>query len=180
MRIIKENAVGLLIDVQEKLFPVMHDKDLLEKNLGICLQGLQELDIPLLITQQYTQGLGNTISSLQEQIKNFSFYEKKAFSCCDEYDFLEELKKMKKRFVILMGVETHVCVLQTGIDLIKNGFLPVIIQDCVSSRKALDKEIAIERLKDEGAIISSYESILFELCRHTGTDQFKKISKLVK
>ncbi len=82
--------------------------------------------------------------------------------------------------MIIAGIETHVCVLQTTIDLISNGYRPVIVEDCVGSRKPNDKAMAIERMRKEGAYITTYESILFELLRYSGTDAFKKVSKLVK
>mgnify|MGYP003790731227 CR=1 FL=1 len=82
--------------------------------------------------------------------------------------------------MIIAGIESHICVLQTAIDLMENGITPVLIEDCVSSRKENDKKIAVERMKKDGAIVTTYESILFELCRYAGTEQFKTISKLVK
>ena len=93
---------------------------------------------------------------------------------------MSKLKDSGKKNVILCGIESHVCVLQTALDLLTNGFQPVLIEDCVSSRNLNDKNIAVERMRQEGAIISTYESILFELLEISGTETFKEISKIVK
>jgi nicotinamidase-related amidase len=94
--------------------------------------------------------------------------------------FNAELERVDKEFFIIAGIETHVCVLQTAIDLLEAGYMPVVVEDCVSSRRPNDKMMAIERMRSEGAMITTYESILFELLRYSGTEQFKAISKLVK
>lgn len=180
MRILKENTVAIFIDIQERLFPFIHDKDTLEQNLVTLSAGLQTLEIPLLVTEQYTKGLGFTVPPLKIALGDHHAIEKTAFSCCDEPRFMTALNASGKQNVILCGIETHVCVLQTAIDLLQSGYQPVVIEDCVSSRKLSDKNTAIERMRKEGAIISSLESILFELARYSGTDAFKAISKLVK
>jgi nicotinamidase-related amidase len=180
MRISRHESLGVIIDVQERLFPHIHQHEILEKNVQILIQGLQFLEIPVLVTQQYTRGLGATIPSIAEMVKPFPLIEKISFSCCDESNFLTELTRLNKKFVILAGIETHVCILQTVPDLIDNGFIPVVVEDCVSSRKVNDKKIAIERIRQEGGMITTYESILLELCRVAGSETFKAISKLIK
>ena len=180
MRIIKEQSIALIIDVQERLYSHIHNFDELSRNTLILIRGLKTLNIPFILTQQYTKGLGETITAIKEEIGDFNPIEKNSFSCCDEPEFMNALKKSGKKYVIIAGIESHVCVLQTTIDLINRAYVPVVIEDCVSSRKYRDKEMAIERMRQEGAIISTYESILFELCRFAGTSQFKEISKIVK
>lgn len=180
MRIIKEQAVGLIIDIQERLVPHIADHEELIRNVEILLRGLSVLEVPLLLTEQYRKGLGETVSPVRESVKRYEPLEKLSFSCCDDPQFLGKLNSLNRKFVIICGIESHVCVLQTTIDLLEAGYLPVVIADCVSSRKLADKEIAIQRMRQEGAIISSYESVLFELARVSGTDTFKAISKLVK
>jgi len=113
-------------------------------------------------------------------IKGFPLIEKTAFSCCDEPEFIRALAETHKQYILIAGIESHVCVLQTVIDMVERGYQPVLVEDCVSSRKANDKTISVRRMRKEGAIVTSYESILFELCRFSGTDEFKSISKLVK
>jgi len=180
MRILKENTISLFIDIQEKLFPHMHEKELLETNLVKLAAGLKILEIPFLLTEQYPMGLGFTIPPLKIALGEYAAIEKKSFSCCDEPNYISLLKASGKKIIILCGIEAHVCVLQTAVDLHHLGYQPVVIEDCVSSRKLSDKQIAIERMRQEGVIITSLESVLFELTRFSGSDTFKAISKLVK
>ncbi len=180
MRIRKEDSVAVIIDIQERLFPYIYEHERLERNVNILVHGLQFMDIPIIITEQYSKGLGSTISTISENFDSFHPVEKITFSCCDESKFLTEINRLNKKFVILAGIETHVCVLQTVLDLIAIGFTPVLVEDCVSSRKKNDISIAIERIKQEGAILTTYESVLLELCREAGTEVFKAISKLIK
>jgi nicotinamidase-related amidase len=180
MRILKENTLALIIDIQDRLFPHINEKEILEKNIRILISGLKVLDIPILLTEQYPKGLGFTIPAIKEALSTSPAIEKTAFSCCDEPAFMKSLADSGKKSIIIAGIESHVCVLQTVLDLLKIGFQPVVVEDCVSSRKPNDKKIALKRMNQEGAIISTYESILFELARVSGTEQFKAISKLVK
>ena len=180
MRIQKENTAGLVIDIQERLYPHIHEHEAIARNTGILIEGLKVLGVPVLVTQQYTRGLGPTIPGLLDLIRGFTVIEKTAFSCCDEPEFIRTLAETHKQYILIAGIESHVCVLQTVIDLVERGYQPVLVEDCVSSRNANDKSTSVHRMRKEGAIVSSYESILFELCRYSGTDEFKSISKLVK
>ncbi len=180
MQIKSNEAVGLIIDVQERLFPVMYEKEGLEKNTGILIEGLKVLGIPLLVTEQYTKGLGHTIEALQTKLYNAGIFEKICFSCVKDADFLKELKNNNKKYVIIAGIESHICVLQTVTDLLAEGFVPVVVADCVASRVAYNKEIALERMRQEGAIITTCESVLFEMTVKAGTEEFKQIAKLIK
>ncbi|MBZ4653695.1 MAG: hydrolase [Peptococcaceae bacterium] len=180
MRILKENTAGVVIDMQEGLLPHIAGKEELTRNLIILIKGLKQYNIPMLVTQQYTKGLGTTVYPVKEALGEYTHIEKNSFSCCDEAVFKERIASLGKRFIIIAGIETHVCVLQTVIDLLEQNYLPVVIEDCVSSRKESDRRVALERMRQEGAIVSTYESILFELCRYAGTDTFKAISRLVK
>ncbi|QZY55619.1 isochorismatase family protein [Crassaminicella profunda] len=179
MRILKENTTAMIIDVQKRLLPHMQNKEL-SKNLAILIEGLNGLDIPFIVSEQYTKGLGSTVDEIMGVLENFEIIEKMSFSCYDEPTLQEKIDYMNKEWIIIAGIESHICVLQTVIDLIDNGYMPIVIEDCISSRKENDKKIAIERMKKEGAVISTYESILFELCRYAGNETFKTISKLVK
>ncbi len=180
MRILQKETAAVVIDIQEKLLPHIYDgKKILQNSLKL-IEGLQILSVPLIITQQYTKGLGQTHPLLVEKFSEFNYIEKTSFSCFDEPAFKEEISITGKQNIILCGIETHVCVLQTCLDLIDGGFRPVVVHDCVSSRKREDKIVAIERMRQEGARITTMESILFELTRRAGTETFKSISRLVK
>lgn len=180
MRILSNESAGLIIDIQEKLFSHIYKNKQLENNTRILIQGLKALNIPIILTEQYTKGLGFTIPGISSLLTDSNQIEKTSFSCCDEKEFEEQLQFLKKKNIIIAGIEAHVCVLQTSIDLIHYGFQPVVVADCVASRKESDKETAIRRLRQEGAIITTYESILFELTRDSRNSIFKNISKLVK
>ena len=180
MRIHKGDTAGLIIDIQERLHPKIFSHEALEQNTTTLIQGLKTLEVPILVTQQYTKALGETIKPVQDALGEFSYYDKKAFSCCDSGEFTRDLASQGKNNVIIAGEETHVCVLQTGVDLLEMGYQPIIVEDCVSSRSNHDKTVAIQRLWQSGAIITTHESLLFELTRYAGTDEFKTISKLLK
>ncbi len=180
MRIDRDNAIGIIIDIQEKLLPHMFEKDEVIHNTNILINGLKQLDIPIMVTEQYRKGLGETVDKIAKQIEEFPHYEKISFSCCDDPKFTEHLELSTKRSVIIAGIESHVCVLQTAIDLKHRGFHPYVVANCISSRSPVDKEIALIRMQQEGIFLVTYESVLFELARKAGTDEFKAISKLVK
>jgi len=166
--------------MQSVLYPFIHDHEQLTHNAEILVKGLKVLDVPLILTQQYTKGLGDTIIPIKEAAGNLKHVEKTSFSCCDEPMFNEILAVTAKRYVIILGIEAHVCVMQTVIDLIERGFIPVVVEDCVASRNIIDKSVAIERMRKEGALVTTFESLLFELLQYSGTDTFKQISNLVK
>jgi hypothetical protein len=180
MRIHKEECTGLVIDIQEKLLPVMERKEELIERCVILLKGLQILEVPLLLTEQYPKGLGPTVEPVSSLIGEYRPIEKIAFSCCDEPAYMMALEQSARRKVIICGIEAHVCVLQTVIDLLGAGHLPVVVSDCTSSRNREDKAVAVERMRMEGAVITTSESILFELARVSGNDTFRAISRLVK
>ena len=180
MRILRSTTAALVIDFQERLFPFIHEHEQLIRNVLILLEGLKVLRIPIFITEQYVKGLGSTIQPIAASLEGIERIEKSTFSCCDESRLMIDLAASGFQNVIIAGIESHVCVLQTVIDLIHNGYHPVVVEDCISSRKENDKKMALERMRQEGASITTYESILFELLRSSGTEEFKAISKLVK
>jgi nicotinamidase-related amidase len=180
MRISKEECTGLIVDMQERLFPHMEGKDeLLEKCLTL-IEGLKILGVPLTYTEQYPKGLGPTLEPVREALSPLNGIEKAAFSCCDEPSFRQVMETSERKIWIIAGIEAHVCILQTVIDLLDNGHLPVVVADATSSRNRADQRVALERFRQEGARVTTCESILFELARVSGTPEFKLISKLVK
>lgn len=176
MRIEREHTVALVIDYQEKLVPVMEKRYKLIDDSSILLAGLNILQVPMIITQQYTRGLGMTLKEITDAAGTDDFVEKISFSA---YENVKELIAGKK-FVIVCGIEAHICVMQTVIDLAAAGYVPVIVEDCISSRRESDKKSAIKRMRAEGAIVATYESILFELLKTAGTEESKKIQRLIK
>jgi hypothetical protein len=180
MRIETEETLGVVIDIQERIFPHMHEKEDLLKRVSILIQGFQLLEIPMVVTEQYTRGLGYTIDPVKALFHGFNAIEKISFSCCDEPLFNDQLKWYRRKFVVVAGIETHVCVLQTIEDLLEMNIIPVVAEDCVSSRRLSDKQTAIARMRHDGAIITTSESLLLELCRHAGSERFKAISGIIK
>lgn len=180
MKVRLEDSIFCLVDVQEKLFPLMSNKDLIENNLITLIKGLQVHKVPFIINEQYKKGLGETIPSLKELVLNEEHFEKTTFSCCGNENTLAAIKSSGKRMVIVAGIETHVCILQTCLDLLEEGLQPVLVTDCVSSRVEYNSVMAIERLVLAGVIPTTYESILFELTQSSKNPNFKAISSLVK
>ena len=150
------------------------------KNSTILIQGCQVLNIPVLVTEQYTRGLGKTHAPLMPYLENSPFYEKLTFSSYRQPQFRQELERLHARDVLLCGIETHVCVLQTTLDLLKNDFRVFAAADSMCSRAPFNYQTGIELMRDAGAVIGSTESLLFQLLEEAGTDRFKQISKLVK
>jgi nicotinamidase-related amidase len=180
MRIYKKSSAALLIDIQEKLFPHIYQNEELLRKCTILLEGLKLLGVPLVVTEQYPKGLGRTIKEITNLVEQDPVIEKIAFSCCDEPSVMQHAAMQTHRTIIICGIEAHVCVLQTVIDLHEAGYTAVVVEDCISSRHPEDKRVALGRMRAEGAVITSCESILFELARVAGTDEFKAISRLVK
>jgi nicotinamidase-related amidase len=180
MRFTRSNSLVLVVDIQERLFPHMLDSETLSKNCQKLLQGLTALAVPVYLSEQYVRGLGETIAPIKSLVASAKRGEKRSFSCCDDPDMFAEIAKFDRKQIILIGIETHVCILQSGLDFLAKGYDVMVIADCVSSRRESDKHVAIERLRQEGARISTYESILFELTRSSTAEEFKIISNLVK
>ena len=176
MRIEREHTAAIVVDYQEKLMPVMNEKESLIHNSEILLKGLKILDVPMYITQQYTKGLGTSIKEITDAVESTEYTDKLAFNA---YECVAD-KIAGKKYIIVCGIEAHICVLQTVIDLKAAGYIPVLVADCISSRKESDKQVALERARQEGAIVTTYESILFELLRVAGTDTSKQIQKLIR
>ena len=179
MRIKLPDCIFIVIDVQEKLLPHMLNTQKLIRNFKILLEGFQIMGVPIISTQQYPTGLGITIPEINEKLDSPAI-DKITFSCCDENKFMVNLQHTGKKTVILSGIETHICVQQTAIDLSSEGYQTVIVADCVSSRQSIDHNIAIQRMRSEGSTITTCESILFELCRSAQASYFKNLSLLIK
>lgn len=180
MRIRANETMAIVIDYQEKLVPVMHEKEIFVENSAILINGLKSLKIPMVVSQQYTKGLGNTIAEISEAIGDFEAHDKITFSCVGNEAIMEEVKKSNAKNIIICGCEAHICVLQTVIDLLELGMNVIVVEDCIASRKEQDMFSALVRAEKEGALITTYEAILFELCEKAGNDVFKYISKLIK
>jgi nicotinamidase-related amidase len=178
----KKKTALLIIDVQEKLYPVMDEKvyGKVKKNIINLVKGANKLNVPVFYTQQYTKGLGETDPDIKTELSEATFYEKTAFSCCGEQSFSDDFLKKDFESVIVTGMETHICVLQTVVDLVAAGFAVHVAADAVCSRDKFNWKFALEYMKDAGGISTVTETVLFQLLGKAGTEEFKYISKLIK
>lgn len=182
-RIDRADALLIVIDVQERLLPHIHDHASVEQNVVRLIRGTHILGVPVLVTEQYPRGIGHTTQPVLDALSETHGTEaihKMTFSSCGSDQFLDEIAKRDRHDLILSGIETHVCVHQTAIDLLDRDYRVWIVGDAVSSRAASNRQIALERLAAEGVKLTSTEMILFELTVECGTDEFRSISKLVK
>ena len=180
MRLHTNDTIAMAIDYQEKLVPAMREKDKLISNSYKLIKGLEILDIPVVYTQQYTKGLGMTISELIMEDHIFEHFEKIKYSCYADESIRDYIDLINKRNIILCGVEAHICVLQTALDLKEAGYNVILVTDCIDSRKEIDKEMAIKRAIQEDIYVTTYESVLFELLGGADDSKFKEISNLIK
>src|SRR5438477_11030440 len=182
-RLQRADALLVVIDVQEKLMPVIDRADAVERNIERLIRGVHVIDIPIIVTEQYVKGLGPTIPSLRRALEETSRYEpveKSCFSASGSGEFQAALRLQKKRQLIVAGIEAHVCVYQSVTDLLAAGYEVTVVADAVSSRAAENRDVALRRMTREGAKPSSTEMALFELVTTSGTDEFRAISRLVK
>jgi len=176
----KSDTALLIIDIQERILGVMQNSETLIENTLKLIKGSKILNIPIFYTEQYPKGLGETSSKLKEELSDIEAVQKLSFSCSGAGNLFDEMKKKEIKQVVICGIESHVCVQQTALDLLANGFQVNIAADAVSSRRVFDYNIALNRMAKHGAEITTTEVVLFELLEVCGTPEFKAISKLVK
>lgn len=182
-RLQRAEAFLVVIDVQQKLMPVIHDREAVERNIDRLVRGSKVVDIPAILTEQYVHGLGPTVPNIRRAFEETSGYEPIEKACFSGYgcaEFVMTTRNLHRKQAIVAGVEAHVCVYQTVGDLLTNGYEVTIVADAIASRTPANKEIAIRRMISDGARLSSTEMALFELTVSSGTDEFREISRLVK
>ncbi|MBQ4284580.1 MAG: isochorismatase family protein [Lachnospira sp.] len=180
MRAYADETAVLVIDYQEKLVPAMNNKLHFLHKSAILLKGLVQLGVPMIVTQQYTKGLGETVAELRSIEGVPDAFDKITFSCLKDDSIAEALERLNVKNVIVCGCEAHICVLQTVVDLLAEEYNVYMVTDCIASRADEDKVMAIDRAKQEGAYITTCEAILFELLERAGSETFKVISRLIK
>jgi nicotinamidase-related amidase len=176
----KKRSGLLVVDMQKKLLKTMPNPDLLTENVLKLIEGFKIIERPVFLTEQYPEGLGKTEPAIKKALKGVEIGEKLSFSCCGIKGFSQKLRKQKIDQVVLCGIETHICIWQTAMDLLYDSFDVSVVKDCVCSRKVIDHETALNRMQANRIQISTTEIVLFELLEKAGTDDFKKISELVK
>ncbi len=178
--LLPDKCILLIIDIQEKILPVIKDNQQVVSNTLKLIKGFKVLNIPVFYTEQYPKGLGHTLIEIKNELGNSELFEKMSFSCIGANNLFIRLNELKRNQIIVCGIEAHVCVQQTVLDLLANDYQVNVAADAVSSRKEKDYSVALKRMENHGAEITTTESILFELLNICGTDQFKQISKIVK
>jgi len=180
VRIERDAALLLAVDIQTRLFPHISDHDRVEQQTVRMVRAARELGLPIVISEQYREGLGPTLPSVTAAADNATLVEKMAFSVCGDSDAMKRIDALRRRQILLLGIEAHVCVQQTALDLFQRGFSPVVLADAVSSRRALDRDIAFDRMRQAGVVVTSVESAIFEMLREAGTELFKRILPIVR
>ena len=176
----RDDSAILLVDYQEKFLPVLYNNEETVKNIKLLLSGINIYKIPVFVSEQVPEKLGPTTNELKEYLKGAVFFSKRTMSCCEHKYFIDELHEKKIKTLALCGIEAHVCISQTALDLIHNGFKVHIAADAVTSRILSNKDIAIEKMRAAGVVISSVETILFEIAYEANSDEFKKLQQLLK
>jgi len=175
-----KNCCLVVVDVQGKLAQLMYDNQTLFKNIEILIKAARALSIPVIWCQQVPEALGPTIPQIAELLSGDQPINKSSFSCCGDEQFIDRLNTLNRSNIILCGIETHVCIYQTALDLLAKGKHVTVVADAVSSRTQENKQLALNRMKLKGVDISSVEMTLFELIRTAKHPQFRDIAKLVK
>lgn len=174
-------ATGVLVvDIQERLLPAIFERDRVVAETLRLIRGARVLDLPLFATEQYRKGLGPTVPQVAEAIPGFAPFEKLAFSACGAPGLVDAMRARAIKDLLVCGIEAHVCVCQTTLDLLEHGFRPVVIADAVSSRTPENWRLGLDRMRQAGATIASNEMALFELLEKAGTGDFKAILALVR
>ena len=177
-----EQCALIVVDIQEKLLPPIWEKERLVRNAQLLIRLAGILKIPALVTTQYNKGLGNTVPEVASLLPDTPTVDKLMFSCFGSDVFCSLLKRLpgQRTTVLLCGMETHICVMQTALGALREGYLVHVASDAVASRTELNWRIGLERMRAAGAILSSTEMIIYELLRSSGAPAFKELLPYLK
>ncbi len=173
------NSLLLVVDVQEKFKKAMNNSDKVIENISKLIKIANTLEIPVVYTEQYPEGLGKTVERLLKDLHQAAYFEKIAFSCCEDTAFKLYVKESQRKQIIVTGIESHVCVSQTVHDFLAENYQVHVIADAVSSRTPFSIETGLNKMKQGGAILSSVEIALFELLKTSKHPQFRELQKLI-
>lgn len=179
LRIQRKQSSLLVIDIQERLARTMTYREQIVKNTGQLIRVAGLLQIPVLTTEQYPAGLGSTVSELHTVLSGTPI-EKLSFSCAGDEGFLQALNTVHRKQVVLTGMEAHVCVAQTALDLLEHDYAVFVVKDAVCSQNTSDWKTAMERLQQAGAVLTTREAVIFEWLGRAGTDEFKQVLSILK
>lgn len=180
MLIQRHRSALLIVDVQEKLAPVMSDPRRVIHNCALLLRAAKRLEIPALVSEQYPKGIGPTVVDLREYLPEDGVVEKTHFSCAAEPDVMARIRGLERPQIVIAGIENHICVLQTALGLKGQGFEVFVVADACASRKAENEALAQARLRQEGVAVVGVEMVLFEWLEKAGSPEFKELSALIR
>ncbi len=180
MRLTSDRAQLLVVDIQERLIPhISGHAELIQQSVRM-LRAAALLSVAVTISEQYPQGLGPTHGEIRAAAGEAALLQKMSFSVCGEEHCLSRVRELDRPQVLLLGIETHVCVLQTALDLLAAGLSPVLLCDAVGSRRVQDREVALGRMRDAGVLLTTVESVIYELMGRAGTDVFRRMLPIVR
>jgi len=175
-----QNTVLVVIDIQDKLWNVMHEKEALLENAQKLVRGMQVLGVPIILTEQNPKGLGPTVPGLKQLIPEVTPLPKLTFSCCRDTGFQQALSGLARKQALICGIETHICVYQTTLELLAADYEVHVVADVVSSRTERNKDIALSRMQAEGAKLTVTEMAIYELLQTAESPRFKEMLKVIK
>ena len=175
-----DDSILVVIDCQKRLWKVITGTDALESSMTTLLTGARVLGVPALITEQNPKGLGPTVKPIAEAAEDASSIEKGSFACWGEPSFVSAVRELDRGTLVLMGVETHICILQTALGALAEGYRVHVVADCVGTREPGNQEIGLQRLRASGVVVTCVESVLFEWMQRCDADGFKAIVDLLK
>ncbi len=176
----KEGCVLVVVDIQEKLLPAIHDfMSVLDRAVKM-VTAAQALEVPMLFTQQYTKGLGPTHIALSGLLPEFSYLEKTTFNCFGAPGFEQELEKLEAKTLVLVGIETHICVCQTALEGLRRGYDVHVVADAIGSRTTANRAIGLDRIRQAGGVITATELTIYEWVERADSAEFKLILPLLK
>jgi len=176
----RDDCLLLIIDIQQAMLKVIETWTDVVGKVNQLSQAAEALGVPILLTEQYSKGLGQTIPEVVDQVRSPKVFHKEHFSACVETGFLPLIRSYRRSRIVMVGMETHVCVLQTGLDLIREGFQLQLVADGVASRTVRNRDTAIDLFREAGAVITSTEIVIFQWAVRANTEDFRRILPIVK
>lgn len=176
----QEDTILLVIDIQERLWNAMYNKEEIERNAGMLVELASRTGIPIILTEQYKKGMGGTIPSIGERMKGTEAIEKLCFNSFDSDLFKDMLSSLHRKTLLITGMEAHICILQTALAAIGHDYAVHVVADATGSRTERNHNIGLERMRDAGCVVTSAETAAFEIIKEAGTPLFKEMLKLVK
>ena len=175
-----QNSILMVVDIQTALQNHIADMNRVLDRTAVMIQAANLLSVPIIVTEQYPKGLGRTAEPLRNLLGDCEYHDKVAFSCLQDQNISDRLRQTSREQILLVGIETHVCILQTAYDALDLGLQPYLVVDALGSRRDIDKQTAIDRLRDAGAIVTTTESAILEMATSSKHSAFRQISKLLK